>query len=487
MVACVLLISGCATFSPNTSGNDPDTQPGAAETQSLIRPELKAARNENRKRHVAEEFPDHPIVISDDLAGIEASKHFFDSSETVIVAGPHPWDQLRAASIAVVSHAPMLSIDRDSRGQVLSEIQRLQSRYILTVGEVDLASTSGSLSVIEDPGTFEALGKLTAFQFERTPVIKPEDIPHALASLDYKKPAILEPSWLPAPAQKTNSGRTHAFPGQSKRDADTAPMVIATTHTSVAAMATARAYGANIRVLEDADPRYNIRSMQAVAGLSDQPLVALGSHFGSNDQLATRIALGERSRGFQPGRGARGTVFPHRLILGTELTQPNSPDTAPTPAHEWLNQQAQHPEMDITPAYFLTAENLPHWDAGSESYGIVTVDGVDTLEKLSTMLERANTGIYATANEEECATWLANFVADKRLPQKLFISKDAVVTNNRQELAFVGLVEEHNYSTIEHKPLPAHYYAGLVLSEKTQLTADDIEKLSPRPWLIKVA
>ncbi|AHI22612.1 hypothetical protein [Corynebacterium vitaeruminis] len=287
---------------------------------------LARAKADNLNRHVSSAFEPTAQVLADaDGSGVDAVNRFFDSSDTLVIAGPRVADQLRAASIAVVAHAPMLTMYSSNRSAVVEEISRLGARVVLAVGEVDLADARGQLTVIKDPGTFVALGEMTAFQFEGTPVASAEGAVAAVAALDPARPSYLYPGWVtggePTDDWTSAQGRGHekapAFPVQSKRDADMAPVVIASNDSSIASVATARSFGASVRVMPVADPRYSTDTLAMVAGLADSPLIALGQQFGTADGLREKIRLGEATTSELPGGG--GVVFPDRTVVGVQV------------------------------------------------------------------------------------------------------------------------------------------------------------------------
>ncbi|MFC2447201.1 MAG: hypothetical protein ACFNVT_12560, partial [Corynebacterium matruchotii] len=331
LLVAALPAAGCLSTphpTPTTSNGAPiSTDDAQADTG--INPDLIAARNTNLNRHVSPDFPNHPIVLPDrDLTGVDASQHFFTTSETLVVTSNDPASQLRAASIAVISHAPMLTLTTTNRAAILNEIARLKTHTILIVGDIPHLPAQPGIDYITDPETPDALGKLTALQFVTRAVTNPRHIPHAIADLDGDAAVELVPAWH-TPTSTTSTSATaapttqptqaptdlKAFPAQSRRDADTAPIVIATAASTIAGIATAKAFGATIRILDDPDPRYSLTTMKQVAGLADQPLIALGAQFGTAAVLADRIRRGERTHQYQPGQHRRGTVYPHRIIV----------------------------------------------------------------------------------------------------------------------------------------------------------------------------
>ena len=118
ILVAALLVAGClSTTQPTPTTDD-------AQADTSINPDLIAARNTNLNRHVSPDFPNHPIVLPDrDLTGVDASQHFFTTSETLVITSNDPASQLRAASIAVISHAPMLTLTTTNRAAILNEIE----------------------------------------------------------------------------------------------------------------------------------------------------------------------------------------------------------------------------------------------------------------------------------------------------------------------------------------------------------------------------
>lgn len=296
LLLCSLLV-GCAGAGPQQStGLLMDTDPV-----------LKAGTSENLNRFVAQRFARTPTVLRGDIA---VSKAFFERSETVIVVADEPRAQLRAASIAVVAHAPVLTMVGGNRSAVLKEITRLGARVVLVVGQVHLATTGGDLTVMKDPGTFESLGELTSLEFRVKSISG--DFPQEVAALSDTDPVALQLPVITTPSAATSG----AFPLQSRVDAGTAPIVLATGRTSLAAIATARAFGATVKVVDDPDPRYNRDTMTASAGLVGQPLIALGGEFGRSDELAGRLRIAATRRAWQPGttEGLVGERDDYRMV-----------------------------------------------------------------------------------------------------------------------------------------------------------------------------
>ncbi|MDO4927743.1 MAG: hypothetical protein Q3976_01540 [Corynebacterium sp.] len=267
-----------------------------ATTQPTSVNSLTEARRENLSHNVNDTFPDHPVVLSDDSeTGAATAEYFFDKSDTLIIAEDTLAAQLRAASIAVVTHAPMLTMTEQGRATVISELERLGASYVLLVGNVSLAQADGDVRVIQDPGTADSLSDLTALEFKNYDIEVPAAVVPTLASLDPNEYVELTASWAPETAEAKDVEKAEenlsVFPVQSRRDADTAPYVVASYTSRIADIATARSFGAQVRVMSYPDPRYAADDLLQVVGLEDHSVAALGADFGTDESFAQRIAM----------------------------------------------------------------------------------------------------------------------------------------------------------------------------------------------------
>ncbi|WIM68684.1 hypothetical protein QP027_04650 [Corynebacterium breve] len=248
------------------------------------------AKAVNHNRAESGRFPDHPIVL-DDPEGYKSSELFFQKSEIAVLVDDTVAAGLRGGSVAMVVHAPMLVYKPDHHKEMLAELDRLGAHTILTVGSVALAPSEGARNVIRDPGGPEALGEFTALQFEEVVVEKAEDAVAAVANVDEATPTWLRAGWAEPFVGKRAEARP--VPGQSPRDADMAPKVIATPHSDLVAVVNARSYGAEVTMVSDPNPAKSERTLAQVIGLSDQPLIALGAEFGTAAELSAQIRVGE--------------------------------------------------------------------------------------------------------------------------------------------------------------------------------------------------
>lgn len=295
VAGAALLLAGCA-------GENGEAKPQAD-------PVLQEARTVNQSRHVSERFDGHPVVI-DDPDGFATSELFFPSSEVLILADNSPESQLRAASLAVVVHAPMIIYHSAQHAEVIREIERMSTHTVFAVGDVPVLGYTEQLRVIKDPGGLEALEKATALRFQEHEVSRPADAAAAVAGLKETEPTWLNATYGP-PQRIVDGAEPGVVPVRSRQDAEMAPQVIALPSTSIASIATARAFGASVYVTDQPDPRVSERTLVLTAGLSEKPLVALGS-FGTSEELGERI------------RDAEARVRPGDLNNISSL--PQSPD-----------------------------------------------------------------------------------------------------------------------------------------------------------------
>lgn len=280
------LVAGCAGH------RDHVAVPAGITTMAPADIDLEGAASQNQGRLVSDSFSGG-IRVLDDAWGLGAVEAFYPDSDSLIIAQATDAAQLRAASLAVGQHVPMVTYDDSVRSSIIALVDVLGVTRILLVGEVPLAETSGSLQVIQDPGTNAAMGELTAFQPTSQVVGRPDRMVQAVAGLDPAAHTELKAAWEPTAQIDVREGkRVAALPAQSPRDGQMAPIIVATPDAPVAAVATAKAYGGQVRVMATGDPTETKASFAMVAGLADGPLVALGKEFGDVHLLSDRIRQG---------------------------------------------------------------------------------------------------------------------------------------------------------------------------------------------------
>lgn len=251
---------------------------------------LERARGVNQAKHVSQLFADRPEVV-DDTLGIKTTQLFFPTSETLVLSDTTVEAQLRAASVAVTTNAPMMVYDPSRHSEYVRMIADMRTVTVLTVGDVSIAPSTGAVRVMRDPGGLRALGEMTALRFQEQTIAEPNDAVREVSTLYQREPRWLRATWAD-PVVLPNAA-AEPFPIQSRRDAHMAPRVVATWESSIASVANARSYGATVTVVPLADPRRSEETLLAMAGLADLPLVALGRQFGTSEELASRIRQAE--------------------------------------------------------------------------------------------------------------------------------------------------------------------------------------------------
>lgn len=493
-----------------TAGEEESEQAAPAVEQQEVTGEsgpYAQARAANVNRNVDPKFGEAPQVLGDaGGSGLESSRLFFDRSDTLILSAPSAAAQLRAASLAVVSHAPVLRFIPEDRAAIEAEVERLGVSKVLTVGPVDFPAGEG-FEVIVDDGSMEGLGELSAKQFSEQPVGSYSEMVAATAALDPDENVLLTAAWEEFPETRGAEGqKLPALPGQSRRDGDAAPVIIASPTSSTIDVANARAYGGEVRVMDYHDPRLDAETMEMVAGLADRPLVALGSQFGTAEELSEKIRLGETVTAELPGGG--GLVFPGRRMialyghpsgpaLGMMGEQP--PAEAVARVEEYVAQYQEFSDEPVIPAFEVIAtvasefpgedgdfsnefpvEYLrPYVDAIIEAGGYAVLDlqpgrasFLEQAKLYEELLKLPNVGLALdpewkigpdeqpmqrvgsaeAAEINEVSQWLADLVAENELPQKAMIlhqfqlqmlrDREQIDTSH-PELAFVLHADGH--------------------------------------------
>ncbi len=435
----ITLLAGCTTS--GSSDQDGEVSSQAAEGQPTL------------------ELADSEVISDADGSGIDASKRLFEESRVVVLSGSAAQDQLRAASIAVAAGAPMLSASADSAA-LTEEIERLGAESVITVGEVSAPGEDGDVEIID--------GAATDREVVTHQVATEADLVAAVAGLDPAAPQLLTAGWVGAPAEnETPAGLPDVEHIEHPLGM---PPMLATADSGAAAVATARAAGADVSVLEVPDPRI---TSEAMAMVMDQDVLALGQQFGTNEEFAELVDLAEN--GELPGGG--GLVFPGRRMiafyghpsgpaLGVMGEQPPAEAVARVEEHV-ANYQALVDEP-VIPAFEIIAtvasefpgedgnysnefsvEDLrPYVDAIIDAGGYAVLDlqpgqasFLEQAKLYEELLLHPNVGLaldpewnlqpgeqpmqrigHAEAREvDEVSEWLANLVRENGLSQKAFV------------------------------------------------------------------
>lgn len=477
----------------------PAEQSSAVDSAAAPADTVEAAKAENRNRRVDERFGDRPQVLAgEDRSGLESSQLFFDKSETAVVVGGAEPQRLRAVSLGMAAHAPVLGLTEDNAEQVKKELSRLGAVTVLTVGDVRLDDAPEGIEFVHDPGGAEALSALTSLHFEQSAVAAPQDMAKAVADFNPSEPAELVAEWLVAQkgaessedeAAEAVEGEAAAsteseaqdkeigsFPVQSARDGATAPVVVASPQSPILDVANARAYGAQVRMMDYPDPRVSEEATKMVAGLEDRSVVALGAGFGTGEQFAEKINLAQTVTTELPGGGTM--VFPGRRMIALYghpsggalgVMGEQDPEGSVAYVRDLVAQyQELNPAEPVIPAFEIIAtvasefpgedgdysneatpeELLPYIDAIVDAGGYAVLDlqpgranFLDQAKRYEELLKRPNVGLaldpeWRIGQDEqpltrvgsveaeevnEVADWLADLTKENNLPQKALV------------------------------------------------------------------
>jgi hypothetical protein len=297
----------------------------------------------------------------------------------------------------------------------------------------------------------------------------------------------LDPSWLvtvgDAAKQWASSGAAASVAPvnvvQSASGTPTAPLdqllVLALDEpNSRAAVATARATGARVLLLRHPDPRTSDEAITALAGQSTTRLLAVGSAFGSMEQLRQRVdtaATGVRL----PGGGQ--VVFPGRRMIAlyghpgdTQLGSlgEQSVRAAVTRAQKVASAYKAQIKEPVIPAFEIIATvasssagpdgdyssessiaHLQPWVDAAREAGVYvvldlqpgTTDFLTQAKRYTQLLEQPHVGLaldpewrlkpdqrhmrqigsVTTAEINATAAWLAQLTRERKLPQKVLM------------------------------------------------------------------
>ena len=278
LLAPVLALTAC------TAGASDDTAREPAPTASATaEPTVQLAR------------PSGVQVLGGGASGLAttASRTLYDRSPVVVVApAGDAAAQARAASAAVAAGAPMLLSPAapgpsaaPTDDPVAAEVERLGARTVVAVdGAREWAQALDDVEVVDAPAAAPAAG---------------DDPLAAVAALP-----------LDAPAPDLAGAGTGA--GAAQRLDGLVVLASATAPDALAAVATARAAGADVHLLGSPDPRSSGALVTALAKEQPSAVLALGDAFGDRTRLEARLA--SASTGVQLPAGGQ-LVLPGKLYV----------------------------------------------------------------------------------------------------------------------------------------------------------------------------
>ncbi|WP_246049146.1 cell wall-binding repeat-containing protein [Corynebacterium tapiri] len=367
-----------------------------------------------------------PEAIDDSRGdGIDVSQRLFKKSDVVVVAADNPAAAVTAGKEAIKRSAPVLTVKSDNAELIGKEIDRLGAKTVLAAGDIKTAD----------------LGDAKVEELE----VDPESDQDAVRQI----------------VDTPNKNSKHPV---------AVPDVMVTAETSPAAIATAKAAGAPVHLLDYPDPRITPETMKVAA---EGNTLALGQQFGGTEYYAGASAMA--SNGELPGGG--GLVFPGRRMIAY-YGHPSGPalgvmgERPPKESVEHLQQLVdQYQEFEdqpVVPAFeiivsvasaspgpdgnytneFPVEDYVPYIDAITEAGGYAVIDlqpgranFLDQAKLYEELLKRPNVGLAldaewkigpgeiplqrvgsAEAQEiNEVAEWLAQLTRENNLPQKAFV------------------------------------------------------------------
>ncbi len=502
-----------------------------------------------------QEQPTSDVVLMDDAAAqrtvfggsaaetsLEMSRSLFDRSPVAVVLTLHGDAAAASAdadsgvgpatSAAVGLQVPLLVVGSGDVGaaEVTAELERLGVESVIGYGDpgADWTALAQERELLAGPTAAEGFSSVLGLSATPLAVQASELVP-TISSLDRDELQLLEiagsadtepaapASTDPAPSF-TNSSAPSSEPADLAAQATTddlpdfsvpeegaAALVLATAASDPASLATARAAGADVRVLTDGDPRATTASVEAVSDHVDTAVYAVGDDFGTEEEFAARAEVA--ATGVElPGGGQ--TVFPGRRMVAL-YGHPDGPylgalgeqdsEAAMVRVTELAAQYQPFSDEPVIPAIDLIAtvasadagddgdyssetviEDLIPWVDAAEKAGVYVVldfqsgrtDFLSQVKLYEELLERPTVGLaldpewrlapgelplqqIGSVDAEEINTvsaWLADLTRENALPQKVMMVHQFRVDmidgrenldTSRSELAFTLHADGH--------------------------------------------
>lgn len=464
---------------------------------------------------------------------VRMSRGLFDRSPAAVVFARHDVEGYAltdggfgpAASAAAGLRVPLLVVGPESAGltEVTAELDRLGVETVIGYGDpgADWPAIREERDLLAGPTTVGEFS--SSLRLPSTAVtVQPASVVASVGGLESNRLQVLEVAQTasatasPGPASATASpsnaplgltelATTDALP-EFRAPAQPSPaLVLATAGSAPASLATARAAGAEVRVLPDGDPRATPEAIQAVSDHAQARIYAVGDGFGTGDEFAARA--GVAATGVElPGGGQ--TVFPGRRMIAL-YGHPSGPylgalgeqgiDATMVRVKELAAQYQPFSDEPVVPALDLITtvasadpgrdgdyssetfiEELEPWIDAAEEAGVYVIldfqsgrtDFLSQVQQYEELLERPTVGLaldpewrlapgqlplqqigtVTAAEINATSTWLADLTRDRSLPQKVLmvhqfrldmISEREDLDVSRSELAFTLHADGH--------------------------------------------
>ncbi|MDO5740047.1 MAG: hypothetical protein Q4P07_07850 [Ornithinimicrobium sp.] len=290
----VLAVSGCEGIggsddeAPRTGADGQVLPPYDPDEADALRPTLRQ--------------PSETMVLDAASAAARAEETvaaLFESAPVVVIAAPD--EQLRGASSAVALGVPLLISDSTTADTVAAQVEQLGAEVALAIGPVP----DPGIDVVV-PQDDAALAKVLGVQAAAVSV-SAKEAAIKVANLDPAQPSLLVPE-AAAPDDSSTSTGTDASastaPGPLDSDRDELPATAAAEPSAdkvvtvlstgdpddVAALGSARAAGAAVIIVPEADPRASDESVEALSATDPGTLIGLGKEFGDAQTLTWQAA-----------------------------------------------------------------------------------------------------------------------------------------------------------------------------------------------------
>jgi len=282
-LSTVLLVPALA-LTACSAASEPAGVPSAASASPS--PEIEAAGARLR-------VPPASTVVPGTTAlemATATSTALFASAPVVVLAGDGDLpSQGRAASVAVALGAPLLLAPAaPASAPVVAEVARLAPQVVLAVGTAAAtwADALDAVDVVRASGDDARLAELTGRDLGPSTPATEAEVLRAVAALDREGDL---PLVAVGPAD-AGRGDVEGLPDVPATGSADGTVVLTTDDPArTAAVATARAAGAEVVVVPGHDPRAYREVIARLAELGPDRVLGLGSSFGDPGQFATRV------------------------------------------------------------------------------------------------------------------------------------------------------------------------------------------------------
>jgi hypothetical protein len=316
-VTCCLALVGCTSDRPGPERGPQEASSSQEPTSSSSATQAVTASTRP---------PAEPTVVLPGTSAVAlaagTSEQLFEEAPIALLAGADDLPaQGRGASLAVALGVPLLltSPPDGDDGSVTGELARLGTTSVLVVGTeaARWADALGSeVSVVAAPSDPGDLVDVTGIETDEARQVAAGELTATVAGLERGGRVLVE---VPPEEGEDTTGteslttEATALPALEPGAPVESVTVLTTGEPAqAAAVATARAAGAEVLVTPATDPRADVAVIEALAQQPPAAVLALGDGFGDAERLRARVDVA--ATGVQlPGGGQ--VLFPDRLMI----------------------------------------------------------------------------------------------------------------------------------------------------------------------------